>query len=63
MPRQHLDKAYSALHRIHLMQSLAFAAQNEVDKQYHIVDYADAIDANVKQLQVALDDLERSLSA
>jgi hypothetical protein len=63
MSRQHLDSAFTALHRIQLMQSLAFAAQNEVDSQYHIVDYADTIDASIKQLQVALDDLERSIAA
>lgn len=63
MSRQHLDTAYTMLHRIQFMQSLAFAAQNEVDSQYHIIDYADTINDSVKQLQAALDGLERSIAA
>ncbi|MGP4734379.1 MULTISPECIES: hypothetical protein [unclassified Psychrobacter] len=63
MDRTHLDIAYAMLYRIQFMQALAFSAQNELDKTYHIIDYVDTIDDSVKQLQAALDGLERSLAA
>lgn len=63
MSRQHLDSAFTALHRIQFMQALAFSAQDDMDAKYHITDYADILNDLVKQLQAALDDLERDLAA
>ncbi|MDO5769653.1 MAG: hypothetical protein Q4P13_09115 [Psychrobacter sp.] len=63
MSRKYLDEAYALLYRIQFLQSLALAAQHELDKQYHIVDYADTLKSLVDDLQTALDGLERDLAA
>lgn len=63
MKSKDLDNAFTSLHRLQFMQSLAFAAQNDIDKHYHIIDYADAISELVTQLQASLEGIERSLAA
>lgn len=62
MDRKNLDKAFDALHRIKFLQAMAFSAQNDLDNDYKIIDYADMMNDFVVQLQESLDGIERDAS-